>query len=979
MRTAAAAADKNDDENHQLSTTTTKRASSRMRARHGCRRHHHHHQHRWIFLLWLSVWTRRECRASSSSWRTAAVLTGVDAATVVPTRTTTTRWRIPTFWTMSSSTTRPLFLTVPRGGSTEVDDDRHDDNMQEPDAEATPRRRRRRSLVIAVDGGTESIRACAMDAATGRRVGRATAVPYPTTHPQPGWAEQEPDDWWRNLGVAVRRAVAGIHHADDDDDGGENGGHDDDICAICLDTTSCSVVACEAATGRPLRPCLLWMDQRAAEQTPQIMATADPALRVNGNGRGPLSAEWMAAKALWIRRNEPHVWQHDGDGARICEYQDWMNFRLTGRWVASACNAATRWHWDGNAALSDGDGQEDVSSPASYPGRPLSLYRAAGMPELARLLPPACAAMGTVIGGLTDEAAAHLNLPVGLPVVQGGPDAFVGMIGLGCIRPNQLCLITGSSHLHCIVTASPNKTAAGTWGAYAGAPLPGTSFVEGGQSSTGSLLRWARNQLFRYSSSVVNGKNDDEAEKLSYAQLDEQAAQLPIGAHGLLAIETFQGSRTPRTDPLAKGALLGLTLSHTAAHIWRALLEAVCMGTRACIEGLEAAGHECGDEIVLAGGISQSPLWLQMHADVTGKTVVVCQERDAPLLGCAALAAVGVGLQPDMETACANMVRVSQRWHPRPEAHAAYTRLYQEAYQPAVESVRGISHALHNLRGGGSNLVNATRIEEKSSQEIGVSASTSTRNAHAIIVSPSLLACDWGNMRHEVQRCVQAGSKRLHVDVFDGVFLSSPVAFTFGPEMVRVIRTSLGDSGRGKDVGLDLHMCVQDPARFVDAMAKAAPGHTFIFQWEAMGDTPTCLVNAITLARQIIQAGLSCGVSLNPSTPIENIFPLLETGLVSLVDVLAVEPGFGGQDFQAHVLSKVLALREWLEQLEATINQDIDDRHTTVTGVKIMVDGGVNDQTAPSIINAGADILVSGSFLFRQDLAQGIQSILGSS
>ena len=121
----------------------------------------------------------------------------------------------------------------------------------------------------------------------------------------------------------------------------------------------------------------------------------------------------------------------------------------------------------------------------------MSLYQKVGMPELADKLPSKCLPMGSLVGTLTKEAAEHCNLPEGLPVAQGGPDAFVGMIGLGCIHPKQLCLITGSSHLHCVVTSEPN-TAPGTWGAYRGAPLPGTNFAEGGQSSTGSIIRWAK-------------------------------------------------------------------------------------------------------------------------------------------------------------------------------------------------------------------------------------------------------------------------------------------------------------------------------------------------------------------------------------------------------------------------------------------------------------------------------------------------------
>ena len=308
----------------------------------------------------------------------------------------------------------------------------------------------------------------------------------------------------------------------------------------------------------------------------------------------------------------------------------------------------------------------------------MSLYQKLGIPELAEKLPQKCIPSGGLVGTLTEEAAKHLNLPKGLPVAQGGPDAFVGMIGLGCIHPGQLCLITGSSHLHCVVSSLP-ATAPGIWGAYKGSPLPGISFAEGGQSSTGSIIRWARDIL---------GQSNVE-----YKVLDNEADSIPPGSDGLVALETFQGSRTPVTDPLARGALVGLTLSHTRAHIWRALMESVAFGTRGCLEGLEKAGHKC-DEIIIAGGVTRSDKWLQIHADVTGKPIVVCEFSDAPLLGCAILASVSAGVHDSVESAVAHMVRQSKRIEPSEKATKIYNDLYNNVYSRLSEAARPIAHSI---------------------------------------------------------------------------------------------------------------------------------------------------------------------------------------------------------------------------------------------------------------------------------------------
>jgi ribulose kinase len=196
-------------------------------------------------------------------------------------------------------------------------------------------------IVVGVDGGTESIRACCFDASTGRVIGKSCAVSYPTFHPQPGWAEQDPEHWFENLGKAVRGAVDSVQVDNDHDFIFE-------ICGLCVDTTCCSVVALDKDFN-PLRRSLLWMDARSVSQTEEILrrCKGDPALKVNCGGEGPLSAEWMTPKALWIRQNEPDVWEN---AKTICEYQDYINFKLTGQMCASSCNAAARWHWDGEVS-----------------------------------------------------------------------------------------------------------------------------------------------------------------------------------------------------------------------------------------------------------------------------------------------------------------------------------------------------------------------------------------------------------------------------------------------------------------------------------------------------------------------------------------------------------------------------------------------------------------------------------------------------
>ena len=296
-------------------------------------------------------------------------------------------------------------------------------------------------LVVGIDGGTESIRA-GLFRADGMLVGVASAA-YKTTFPRPGWAEQHPQDWWQCLGKAVRGAVSAAAAAESggsDSGAAAEAGVASRIQAMCVDTTCCTVVALDT-DGEAVRPALLWMDSRSAPQAAHIMRVCKgmPPLQVNCNGEGPLSAEWMLPKSMWLKENDPDTW---AKAHTICEYQDFINWKLTGRLCASSCNTAARWHWDADAAISskkDQTSQKEQSEPSPPPspssaaaaGRPLELLSRLGMTELADKWPQECVGMGGVIGGLTAAAADHLGLRTGLLVAQGGPDAFVGMLGLG--------------------------------------------------------------------------------------------------------------------------------------------------------------------------------------------------------------------------------------------------------------------------------------------------------------------------------------------------------------------------------------------------------------------------------------------------------------------------------------------------------------------------------------------------------------------
>lgn len=1033
-------------------------------------------------------------------------------------------------------------------------------------------------IVMVIDGGTESIRVGCFHALTGELVGRTCAASYPTRHPHPGWAEQDPNDWYRNLGIAAKDAIQSVllsksstlsisndkdEMINDDYEMMLNNNnnvsdimvqYDYVICGICFDTTCCSVVLMNRTNGEALYPCLLWMDQRSSKQSVYIAKVAhdNPALKINCDGNGPVSSEWLLCKALWLRDNiDPVVW--NDPNTVLCEYQDYMNYHVTGGkvFVASSCNAITRWHWNGteigssptmnhadytsfNSYSSENDhnnndtinsynknAKDDLS--VLYTGRPISLYEQLGISELLYKLPKHCVPMGSVIGNLSVDTAKHMGIitvdneedeqhHISIPIIQGGPDAFVGMIGLGCIEDNQFCLITGSSHLHCLVT-SQDRTSRTMWGTYVNAPITGINFVEGGQSSTGSVLRWFKNNILLQPN-------------ISYAELDELVIKnsIPPCCNGLICLDTFQGSRTPFTDPFARGAFIGLTLQHNYLHMYRSILESVCYGTRTCIEGLlqesdtndDDDEHNHSREIIIAGGVTRSPLWLQMHADVTNRTLIICENSDnAPLVGCAILASYGIGLYPTIQDAVKCMVRISSIIKPIPENVRIYDTFYRHVYRNMSSSIRPISHALHhhhdqlqqhptkqpqdndntaeeysicdNDDGGSKN--SSSSLPSKTDLK---SVVTSLRGGDAVdcsiddhdrhtndhrddrsiddhiecdfglrhvvrrrcIISPSLLACDWMNMKNEILQCLQVQQQplddhyiddngninnvssdtsshdigdatmklkrtyliyqRFHVDVFDGVYLDSPYAFTFGPLMIRAIHDATrqmvsqikrkmlfhhdikeGDTDDSKmvididvddfmcTVEFDVHLCADRPERYVDAIASSG-GTRFIFQYEYYG--PHRMKEMHELIEKIQRTtNMKCGISINPQTSIEEIYPLLETGCIDVVNLLAVEPGFGGQSFRKNdTIPKIKKLKQYRDNILSKLTSSSttetaptamsnSQKITTIVRRKrsslfdIIVDGGVNNETISEIVEAGADIVVSGSYLFQHE------------
>ncbi len=501
--------------------------------------------------------------------------------------------------------------------------------------------------LLGIDFGTGGVRVGIFDCEGTPRIFHG--VEFGTSHPRPGWAEQDPGEWWSSLVEAANGAIR------------ESGVSPEEIAGISTDATASTVLVMDE-NDRHMRPAIMWMDVRASDQAERLAQTRDRALKYAGFG--PVSAEWGLPKALWLKENEPEVYR----GARhICDCDDWLIQRLTGEWTSSINVASAKFFYDRDEG-----------------GWPESLLRAVDFEDFLEKFPQNVQDLGTVVGGLRREAAQELGLKEGTPVAQGAVDAYAGALGLGVTEPGKMALITGSSHV--MIGQAPEPIHGnGFWGAYTDAMIPGQYTVEAGQVSTGSIVAWFKNHFATEAAEEAGKRGVDP-----YEVLNEKAREIPIGSEGLIALDYFQGNRSPHTDPLARGMIWGLSLGHTPGHVFRAILEGICFGTEQIFDAMR--GHDFEPRLnVVSGGPTKSDLWMQMHADVSGLPIHFTKVSEAPVLGSAMLAAVGAGVYPDIQSAAENMVHTEHTLEPDPEAHEEY-KFYRERYAETYDQMKDLMH-----------------------------------------------------------------------------------------------------------------------------------------------------------------------------------------------------------------------------------------------------------------------------------------------
>ena len=505
-----------------------------------------------------------------------------------------------------------------------------------------------RPFVFAIDAGTGSIRTGIFDI-KGRPLAFSVKE-YTTDFPKPGWAEQNPDEWWSCLVEATHETLkkAKVDAAD--------------IVAVSVDGTS-STVVCLDQHLKHLRNALLWMDNRSSAQSKRIFESKHPVLKRSQAG---VSAEWMIPKLLWLKENEPEVF---AKSRYFMEQADYLTYRLTGEISVSMNHTTHRWFYN----IFEG-------------GWPVDFYDSIGLEGVTEKFPKQILRLGEKAGGLEKGVAKALGLKPGIIVAEGGCDAYVGMLGLNVTKPGRAALIAGSSHVLLPIT-DKNINIKGMFGAHPDCVIPGLYVMEGGQVSSGSIVKWFKDN---FAEKEVNKAAEMGVDP--YDLLTEKAAQVPIGSEGLVVLDYWQGNRNPYTDYMVQGAIWGLTLKHKVEHVFRAVLEGVAFGTENILRTLSENGSEV-NAIYISGGTAKSDFWLKMHADVSNIPFYVTEVTEATILGTAICAATAAGIYKDLVEASENMVRVERAIEPEKENHEKY-EFYFDKYKRTYFALKDLMYEM---------------------------------------------------------------------------------------------------------------------------------------------------------------------------------------------------------------------------------------------------------------------------------------------
>jgi xylulokinase len=478
-------------------------------------------------------------------------------------------------------------------------------------------------MILAVDVGTTLLKA-GLFMPDGSLVARAEAPLALESRADLLWHESDARAWIRALAAAVRElplpAAGGLE-------------------GVVASGNGPTLVPVDAA-GEPLAPALTWMDRRCVEEA-----------RIVSEKRGaPIDPTFSLPKALWFFRNRPAIY---AKAARFYGCPEYVAMVLCGEAATFLPTPEyTRYYWDEPLVRDLG------MDPAKFPPFLLS---------------------GKAMGRVTAAGEASTGIPRGVPVVSGGPDFLVSLLGTATVAAGRACVRSGTSEGINLCSAQPTEDrrllcvshiAAGFWN------------VSGMISTSGKALEWFREAAGRSAQ--------------SYEDLLAEIEAVPPGAGGLLFLPYLAGERAPIWDPAARGAFIGLTLGHGSAEMLRAVAESVAFAIRDVVEVMEESGLAVRD-LRITGRPSRSRSWNQLKADITGRRILVPATRDPDLAGDVCLALHALGRHATVSEAAEATVRIGSRFEPDPTTRGMYDDMFT-AYRQSYAGLKAVFPILSAAR-----------------------------------------------------------------------------------------------------------------------------------------------------------------------------------------------------------------------------------------------------------------------------------------
>lgn len=452
----------------------------------------------------------------------------------------------------------------------------------------------------------------------------------PFASPRPGWAEQDPRDWWGACGAAVRKALHSSHL------------RADEIACIGFSGQMHGAVLLDSGDD-VVRNAIIWCDQRSEAQSHELeqLFGRDTLIRLTCN---PPLTNFTLTKLLWVRETEPKHWARV---AHVMLPKDYVRFRLTGERAIDVADAS-------GTLLLDVANRRWSSEVLSKSGIDKGLL-------------PALYESPQICGEVSVAGAEATGLRTGTPIVAGAGDQAAGAVGMGIARAGAISATIGTSGVVFAATDRPALDPQGRLHTFCHA-IPGRWHVMGVTQAAGLSLRWLRDRL-GVATAVQAGRDP-------YDLLADEASSAPVGSEGAFWLPYLMGERTPHLDPNARAALVGLTASHTRGHLIRAVMEGVAFSLKDTFTIFDEMQIPL-TSIRLGGGGARSSLWRQIQADVYGQEVEIVAAEEGAAYGAAILAGVGTRAWNSVDEACDSLVRVATRIAPVQAASKTMQRSYR--------------------------------------------------------------------------------------------------------------------------------------------------------------------------------------------------------------------------------------------------------------------------------------------------------------